>query len=66
MINRRFKAIPVTLNWEEQKSKLLARFPALTEDDLKYKSGKKYELITALCEKLGKPRKELIDLINSI
>jgi uncharacterized protein YjbJ (UPF0337 family) len=46
-------------NWGEQKAKLKAKFPALTDSDLNYDNGKKDEMFGRVQKKLGKTREEL-------
>lgn len=46
-------------SWTEQKEKLKAKFPTLTDADLKYENGKKDEMLTRIQTKLGKTKDEL-------
>lgn len=46
-------------DWNEQKSKLKAKFPILTDGDLLYWDGKKEEMLAKLQVRLGKSRQEL-------
>jgi uncharacterized protein YjbJ (UPF0337 family) len=39
--------------WNEQKAKLKKKFPELTNNDLKYKEGRKNEMFANLRVKLG-------------
>jgi uncharacterized protein YjbJ (UPF0337 family) len=55
---------PVKDNWNEKVSKLKAKFPTLTDADLKFEEGKKDEMLKKLQVKLGKTKEEL-DLIFS-
>jgi uncharacterized protein YjbJ (UPF0337 family) len=55
---------PVKENWNEQIGKLKAKFPTLTDADLKFEEGKKDEMLKKLQVKLGKTKEEL-DLIFS-
>jgi len=48
-----------TGNWNEQKSKLRAKFPTLTDADLHYEAGNRDVMFTKLQNKLGKTREEL-------
>lgn len=50
---------PVKGVWEEQKSKLMSKFPILTDADLKFEEGKKEEMMVRLQTKLGKTKEEL-------
>jgi uncharacterized protein YjbJ (UPF0337 family) len=56
----------VTPNWSEQKAKLKAKFPTLTDADLQYADGKKDEMLTKVQTKLGKTKEELTKIISSL
>jgi len=45
--------------WPEYKEQIKKDYPHVTEDDLKYESGREEELLTRLQEKLGKTKKEI-------
>lgn len=64
MTNVPVTPIPVKENWNEQISKLKAKFPTLTDADLKFEEGKKDEMLKRLQAKLGKTKEEL-DVIFS-
>lgn len=53
-------------NWNEQKGKLKKKFPALTDSDLTFESGKKDEMFGRLQTKLGKTKDELHKLIEAL
>jgi uncharacterized protein YjbJ (UPF0337 family) len=53
-------------NWGEQKGKLKAKFPTLTDADLTYESGKKEEMLGKIETKLGKTKEELAAIINKL
>ncbi len=57
---------PVKGIWEEQKRKLIAKFPSVTEADLKFEEGKKEEMMTRIQTKLGKTREELDALLLAL
>lgn len=57
---------PVKGNWNEQKVKLKAKFPTLTDADLRYENGKKDEMFTNLRTKLGKTREELDEILMNL
>ena len=57
---------PLTVNWPEQKDKLKKQFPFLTENDLKFESGKEDVLMNHLQITLGKTKDELVTLLSSI
>lgn len=65
-MNSNTNSTPVNVNWGEQKSKLKTKFPALTDEDLKYENGKKDEMLGRLQTKLGKTREELDQIISSL
>lgn len=52
-----------TENWNAQKEILKAKFPALTDADLQYESGKKNEMMTKIQTKLGRTQKDLDTII---
>ena len=58
--------VPVKGNWNEQKSKLKAKFSTLTDADLYYENGKKDEMFTKVEEKLGKTKEELATIIAAL
>jgi uncharacterized protein YjbJ (UPF0337 family) len=51
-------------NWTEQKAKLKAKFPVLTDTDLNYENGKKDEMIAGILKKLGKTGEEITAIIE--
>jgi uncharacterized protein YjbJ (UPF0337 family) len=53
-------------NWCEQKIKLKARYPSLTDQDLMYAEGKKEEMLNNLQMMLGKPRPALYAMIEAL
>jgi uncharacterized protein YjbJ (UPF0337 family) len=53
-------------NWNDQKSKLKKKFPALTDKDLFFEIGKKNEMLTNLQVKLDKTKEELQELIEAL
>ncbi|AFD06562.1 hypothetical protein [Solitalea canadensis] len=48
--------------WSEQKTKLIAKFPVLTDADVHYEQGNRGEMLRKIETKLGKTKEEL-DLI---
>jgi hypothetical protein len=54
----------ITVNWDVQSKKLKEKFPALTDSDLKFETGKEDELLSRLETRLGKNREELIGFIT--
>ncbi|GHN03079.1 CsbD family protein [Cytophagales bacterium WSM2-2] len=53
-------------NWNVTKGKLKQKFATLTDDDLLLVEGKQNELIGRLQTKLGKSKKEMHKLIQSL
>lgn len=58
--------INITGYWEKKKGKLKEKFPAITDEDLRYPEGKEKEMIEILGNKLGKSKLELISIIIAI
>ena len=57
---------PVKGSWNEQKSKLKAKFSILTDADLRYEDGKKDEMLTRIQTKLGKTKEELQKVMSGL
>ena len=57
---------PVTSNWNEQKSKLKAKFATLTDADLYFDEGKKEAMLTKVQTKLGKTKEEFQKIIANL
>jgi uncharacterized protein YjbJ (UPF0337 family) len=57
---------PVTSNWNEQKSKLKAKFATLTDTDLQFEEGKKEAMLTKVQNKLGKTKEEFQKIIANL
>lgn len=53
-------------NWGEKRDKLKAKFPTLTDSDLRFEKGKKDEMLAKVQEKLGKTKEELDTLIAEL
>lgn len=51
-------------NWNIIKGKLKAQYASLTDDDLLYIKGKEEELIGRIQRRIGKTKREVLDLIN--
>ena len=56
----------ITGNWETKFKKLKAKYPQLTDADLKFEPGKESELLTRLESRLKKSREEVISVISSV
>ena len=57
---------PAKGNWNDQKTKLKAKFSTLTDADLRYEEGKKDEMLTKVQTKLGKTKEELQSIISEL
>ena len=53
-------------NWNEQKVKLKAKYPTLTDADFHFAEGKKDEMLSKLQTKLGKTKEELTKIIAAL
>lgn len=51
-------------NWNTIKGKLKQQYAQLTDDDLLYAEGKEEELLGRLQKKLGKTKKEVVDILS--
>jgi hypothetical protein len=51
---------------EEQKAKLLAKFPELKEEDLQYEEGKRDEMLNRIQVKFGKTREEMEAAVSGL
>ena len=58
------KPFTVRENWDSQSKALKAVFSSLTDQDLKFETGKEDELIERLSTKLNKNREEVITILN--
>ena len=58
--------VPVRGNWYDQKAKLKAQYPGLTDADLQYEKGKKDEMLERVQVKLDKTKEELADIIAAL
>jgi uncharacterized protein YjbJ (UPF0337 family) len=66
MTNVTIPPVPVKELWNEQKGKLKAKFPALTDEDLRLEEGKKEEMFKRISEKIGKTKEELAMIISKL
>ncbi len=53
-------------NWNIIKGKLKERFAVLTDNDLLYIKGKEEELLGRIQRKLGKTKRELMELMGQL
>jgi hypothetical protein len=51
-------------NWTEQSKELKTKFAQLTDDDLKFETGKENELLKRVETRLNKNREEVINIIK--
>ena len=66
MLNPSDLEVPVLDNWNDQKDKLKAQFPALTDEDLQFEEGKKDEMLEKVQLKLGKTKEEMALIISTL
>jgi hypothetical protein len=52
--------------WNEKKTKIIQKFPNITDEDLSYLEGKEKEMLEILGYKLGKSKLELLDIIIAL
>jgi uncharacterized protein YjbJ (UPF0337 family) len=60
------KAKEVKISWDEQKVKLKAKYPNLSEGDLHFDAGKKDKMMHKIQTKLGKSADELNKIISEL
>lgn len=53
-------------NWNIVKGKLKEKYAALTDDDLLYIKGKEEELVGRIQRRVGRTRREVIQLIEKL
>ena len=52
--------------WNSKKEKLKQQFQIITEEDLQFREGKEKEMMEMLCNKLGKSKEELRNIITEL
>jgi len=59
---------PITAagNWNEKKVKLIAKYPVLTDADLRYDEGKKDEMLNKVTAKIGTTREKLNEVLAAL
>jgi uncharacterized protein YjbJ (UPF0337 family) len=57
---------PFKETWNKQKSKLKAKFPTLTDEDLHYEEELREEMFNKIQVKLGKTEEELASIMSSL
>jgi hypothetical protein len=58
-------AFKIVGNWEEQSKMLTEKFPELTDTDLKFETGKEFELLARIETRLNKKRAAVIKIIKN-
>lgn len=53
-------------DWKDQSKQLKSRFSTLTDEDLKFESGKENELLSRVEKRLSKNRDEVIKIIRDV
>jgi uncharacterized protein YjbJ (UPF0337 family) len=54
----------ITGNWAEQAKALKAKFPKLSDSDLKFEAGKEEQLLSKLATALNKKKDEVMNLLK--
>lgn len=62
--NKAPEAFKITGNWADQSKVLQDKFAQLTDEDLKFESGKENELLKRVETRLNKKREEVINIIR--
>jgi len=52
--------------WDVQKVRLLKQYKSLSENDLKFEAGRKFEMIARVSEKLGIPEADMKRIFDKI
>jgi len=55
----------ITGDWKEQSKRLKNKHPQLTDEDLKFETGKENDLVKRLESRLRKNREEVINIIKA-
>jgi hypothetical protein len=62
--NKKEEIFKVVGDWAPKSTNLKAKYPALTDADLKYETGKENELLNSIMSRLHKKREEVISIIK--
>ncbi|QSE96437.1 hypothetical protein [Fulvivirga lutea] len=54
----------ITGDWKGQSTQLKNKYPQLTDEDLKFESGKENELVKRVETRLNKNREEVVNIIK--
>jgi hypothetical protein len=66
MSDRKISTTPAMGTWNEQKEKLIAKFPELTDDDLYFVEGKRVDMLNSVALKLNMSKEELETIIKTL
>ena len=66
MSDRKISTTPATGTWIEQKEKLIAKFPELTDADLYFEEGKRTDMLNSVSLKLNMSKEELVTIIKAL
>ena len=58
--------IEIKENWNDQKSKLMAKFPTLVDTDVHYDVGKEREMFRMIEYKLRKTKREMLYIMKNL
>lgn len=58
------ESFKITGNWDSQSKELQEKYPALTDADLKFETGKENELLRRVETRLNKNREEVINMVK--
>lgn len=59
------QAFKVKGDWSIQAEKLKAKYPTLTDDDLKFETGKEADLVAKIGKRLNKSQEETNELLET-
>lgn len=62
--NKTAESFKIIGNWADQSKVLKNKFSQLTDEDLKFETGKENELLKRVETRLSKNREEVINIIN--
>lgn len=54
------------INWNDSKEKLQTKFSTLTDNDLWFEEGKRYEMLNRIQIKLGKTNDEMREILYAL
>ena len=62
--NKSPEAFKITGNWKKQAQELKGKYSQLTDDDLKFETGKENDLLKRVETRLNKDREDVINIIK--